>query len=222
MIDTGNGKSFAGTIFGASSTVGHSSKSETDEVTAHDCGNGCFYVDTPGFDDTNEDVEKNITKLTTIMWNPQAYRIHPGKLRDGEEYEEQDHSPGANFIRIITIGILDPHETKCRPSYYSCCNGERGSPGCDYKCCDNNPGFVCCRKGDDGCMIGHKCCNSANGIRERPQRCCPVCEDCSEDLNLDRCKKVCRNCKEIQSAITGCITTSHDFELDVSPINSWA
>ncbi|RHZ55689.1 hypothetical protein Glove_411g30 [Diversispora epigaea] len=36
----GNGKSFAGRIFGATTIVGHSTNSETDEVTVHYCGNG--------------------------------------------------------------------------------------------------------------------------------------------------------------------------------------
>ncbi|CAG8532768.1 8240_t:CDS:2 [Diversispora eburnea] len=51
---TGNGKIFTGTIFGASTIVGHKTTSKTDEVAVHDCGNGRFYVDTFGFDDSDE------------------------------------------------------------------------------------------------------------------------------------------------------------------------
>ncbi|CAG8488976.1 9661_t:CDS:2 [Racocetra fulgida] len=80
---TGNGKSFTGTIFGAQGAkVGNSAHSVTTDVTVYDLGNDNFYVDTPGFDDSNENnsydetarlifralLEKNVSKITTILW----------------------------------------------------------------------------------------------------------------------------------------------------------
>ncbi|GBB97378.1 hypothetical protein RclHR1_02980017 [Rhizophagus clarus] len=80
--NTGNGKSFTATIFGAQNAkIGNSSKSETDTITVYDI-NGGFYIDTPGFDDSDEDkddegtvrsiylkmVEKEIRDLTTVLW----------------------------------------------------------------------------------------------------------------------------------------------------------
>ncbi|CAG8520976.1 5308_t:CDS:2 [Ambispora gerdemannii] len=80
---TGNGKSFTGTIFGAQDAeVGNGTKSKTEKVTFHDIGNSSFYVDTPGFDDSDEDkddaetvrlifrtmVDKKIRNITTILW----------------------------------------------------------------------------------------------------------------------------------------------------------
>ncbi|CAG8630686.1 11179_t:CDS:2 [Ambispora gerdemannii] len=80
---TGNGKSFTGTIFGArDAEIGNDTKSKTEKVTFHNIGNGSFYVDTPGFDDSNEDkgddetvhsifrtmVNKKIRNITTILW----------------------------------------------------------------------------------------------------------------------------------------------------------
>ncbi|CAG8594688.1 7996_t:CDS:2 [Paraglomus brasilianum] len=80
---TGLGKSFTATIFGAKGVkVGHSTKSETDEVTFYDIGNGSFYVDTPGFNDSNEEKtddetvrsilremqDRKISNITTILW----------------------------------------------------------------------------------------------------------------------------------------------------------
>ncbi|RHZ64623.1 hypothetical protein Glove_321g39 [Diversispora epigaea] len=484
---TGNGKSFTGTVFGAPTKVGHSTTSETDDVTVNDCGNGRFYVDTPGFDDSDENkgdtettrvilrtmVDENIKKLITILWfvvpdnrataslhrqarfieslaqyyegnvwdnviivhkgdkieqgpydaakqiaqnfyegkhkkppgndkdllkntshfkillfeslpaddlrregnftsdrlnesgiykkseperilavyaslmkehlehpipltfqkfkckkcpedtdprladakchlegefihsekekmihrgvvtlkHPKGTywrhieakenyhtepatrfhttsRLHPGRLCGGEEYESKDRSLGANLLRIATLNIVDPYDVKSKPYYYSCCGGERGSSGCSYKCCDRNPGctsvFTCCQSDNSGCINGHKCCNkparstgcrerykccqsleqctkfyeccdSKNGskgckefytccnklVEEAPQGCYPVCEDCSNDLNSTGCKKVCKNCKEIQSEIIGCVTTSHDFGPDAPQNYSW-
>ncbi|GBB97380.1 hypothetical protein RclHR1_02980019 [Rhizophagus clarus] len=80
--NTGNGKSFTATIFGAQSVkIGHSSKSETDSITIYAIKGG-FYIDTPGFDDSdeykNDDetvrsifrkmMEAKIQDITTILW----------------------------------------------------------------------------------------------------------------------------------------------------------
>ncbi|CAG8789672.1 9012_t:CDS:2 [Cetraspora pellucida] len=79
---TGNGKSFTGAIFGAQSIkVGNSAQSVTTEVTVYDIGDDNVYVDTPGFDDSNESnddeiarlifralLNKEIHKITTILW----------------------------------------------------------------------------------------------------------------------------------------------------------
>lgn len=80
--NTGNGKSFTATIFGAQNVkIGHSTKSETQTITVYGIKGG-FYIDTPGFDDSDEDkgddetvrsiylkmVEKGIQNLTTILW----------------------------------------------------------------------------------------------------------------------------------------------------------
>ncbi|RIA97790.1 hypothetical protein C1645_813666 [Glomus cerebriforme] len=81
--NTGNGKSFTATVFGAQNVIiGHSSKSQTDTITIHKIKNGGFYIDTPGFDDSDEDkgdddtvrsifrkmFKEKIQKLTTILW----------------------------------------------------------------------------------------------------------------------------------------------------------
>ncbi|CAB4415871.1 unnamed protein product [Rhizophagus irregularis] len=80
--NTGNGKSFTATIFGAQNVkIGHTTKSETQTITVYDIKGG-FYIDTPGLDDSDEDknddetvrliylkmVEKGIRNLTTILW----------------------------------------------------------------------------------------------------------------------------------------------------------
>ncbi|CAG8528478.1 7671_t:CDS:2 [Ambispora leptoticha] len=79
---TGNGKSFTGTILGAQTRVGSTSNSETNQVSIHPCGNDRFYIDTPGFDDSDENVDdantaravlksmadQQIHKLNTILW----------------------------------------------------------------------------------------------------------------------------------------------------------
>jgi len=53
--DTGNGKSTTAAVFGAENPgIGGSSKSETSEVTIHPIRNGGFYIDTPGFNDSDE------------------------------------------------------------------------------------------------------------------------------------------------------------------------
>ncbi|CAB4489888.1 unnamed protein product [Rhizophagus irregularis] len=80
--NTGNGKSFTATIFGAQNVkIGHSSKSETDTITIYGIKGG-FYIDTPGFDDSdeykNDDetvrsifrkmMEAKIQDITTILW----------------------------------------------------------------------------------------------------------------------------------------------------------
>ncbi|CAG8594710.1 7997_t:CDS:2, partial [Paraglomus brasilianum] len=81
--ETGLGKSFTATVFGAKGVkVGHSTESETDKVTFYDIGNGSFYVDTPGFNDSDEEKsddetvrlilremqDRKISKITTILW----------------------------------------------------------------------------------------------------------------------------------------------------------
>ncbi|CAG8749407.1 1580_t:CDS:2, partial [Racocetra fulgida] len=62
--------------------VGHSTNSETEEVTVHDIGNETFYIDTSGFDDSDENkndeenkrlifqkmLDSGISKITTILW----------------------------------------------------------------------------------------------------------------------------------------------------------
>ncbi|CAG8632312.1 18425_t:CDS:2 [Dentiscutata erythropus] len=80
---TGNGKSFTGTIFGArDAIVGNSSSSQTTKVTVYDIGDSNFYVDTPGFDDSDEAksdddiarlifrtlLDEEIYSITTILW----------------------------------------------------------------------------------------------------------------------------------------------------------
>ncbi|CAG8499668.1 42616_t:CDS:2 [Gigaspora margarita] len=80
---TGNGKSLTGNIFGArDAKVGNLSTSQTSKVTIYDIGNDNFYVDTPGFDDSDEtkcddDIarlifralsDKKIYSITTILW----------------------------------------------------------------------------------------------------------------------------------------------------------
>ncbi|CAG8537100.1 1109_t:CDS:2 [Dentiscutata heterogama] len=80
---TGNGKSFTGTIFGAQDAkVGNSSSSQTTKVTVYDIGDSNFYVDTPGFDDSDETksdydtarlifrtlLDKEVHNITTILW----------------------------------------------------------------------------------------------------------------------------------------------------------
>ncbi|POG80572.1 hypothetical protein GLOIN_2v1513485, partial [Rhizophagus irregularis DAOM 181602=DAOM 197198] len=79
--DTGNGKSFTANIFGANAKVGDTSISETDEITIYNIKGG-FYIDTPGFNDTDEEkkdektvhliflkmMESNIQNITTILW----------------------------------------------------------------------------------------------------------------------------------------------------------
>ncbi|CAG8551347.1 13626_t:CDS:2 [Racocetra fulgida] len=47
--------------------IGHLAKSETDKVTVHDIGNRSFYVDTPGFDDSDEDMSDSETKPTASL-----------------------------------------------------------------------------------------------------------------------------------------------------------
>ncbi|CAI2165842.1 18523_t:CDS:2 [Funneliformis geosporum] len=81
--NTGNGKSFTATIFGAKDVrIGHSTKSETDTITVHNIKDGGFYIDTPGFDDSDEHkddedtkrsiffkmMESGIENITTILW----------------------------------------------------------------------------------------------------------------------------------------------------------
>ncbi|CAG8545747.1 4387_t:CDS:2 [Funneliformis mosseae] len=81
--NTGNGKSFTATIFGAKNVkIGHSTKSETDTISIHNTKDGDFYIDTPGFDDSNEHkddeqtkrsiffkmMEAGIENITTILW----------------------------------------------------------------------------------------------------------------------------------------------------------
>ncbi|RIB15034.1 hypothetical protein C2G38_2039681 [Gigaspora rosea] len=80
---TGTGKSFTGNIFGARNIkIGNSAHSVTKEVTIYDIENGNFYVDTPGFDDSDEKksddetarlifralLDKGIYHITTILW----------------------------------------------------------------------------------------------------------------------------------------------------------
>ncbi|CAI2167283.1 18524_t:CDS:2 [Funneliformis geosporum] len=81
--NTGNGKSFTATIFGAKDVrIGHSTKSETDTITVHNIKDGGFYIDTPGFDDSDEhkddeDIKRSmffkmmdagIENITTVLW----------------------------------------------------------------------------------------------------------------------------------------------------------
>ncbi|RHZ61907.1 hypothetical protein Glove_345g57 [Diversispora epigaea] len=81
--NTGNGKSFTATVFGARNVrIGHSSESETDTITIHPIEKGGFYVDTPGLDDSHEEkdddgtkrsiflkmLELNIRNITTVLW----------------------------------------------------------------------------------------------------------------------------------------------------------
>ncbi|CAG8503900.1 12209_t:CDS:2 [Dentiscutata erythropus] len=80
---TGTGKSFTGNVFGARGVkVENSSRSGTKEVTIYDIEDGNFYVDTPGFDDSDESknddettrlifralLDKGIDHITTILW----------------------------------------------------------------------------------------------------------------------------------------------------------
>ncbi|CAG8636911.1 14209_t:CDS:2, partial [Ambispora leptoticha] len=79
----GEWKSLTATIFGAQNVrIGHSTKSETDKITIHNIKGG-FYIDTPGFDDSDEDkndeetvfsislkiLETKIQNITTILWS---------------------------------------------------------------------------------------------------------------------------------------------------------
>ncbi|RHZ75619.1 hypothetical protein Glove_212g115 [Diversispora epigaea] len=80
--NTGLGKSFTATIFGAEDAkVGDSSESETRKITIHNIDGG-FYIDTPGFDDSDDDkgdeetvrliffamYKAGINEITTILW----------------------------------------------------------------------------------------------------------------------------------------------------------
>ncbi|CAG8745850.1 9277_t:CDS:2, partial [Dentiscutata erythropus] len=85
--------------FGANSEVGHSTNSKTKGTIVHDCGNGRSYVDTRGFDDSDEKkddaeiareilrkiVDNHIKKLTTILWFvlPDNRATHSLKLQAG-------------------------------------------------------------------------------------------------------------------------------------------
>ncbi|CAG8436321.1 3040_t:CDS:2 [Diversispora eburnea] len=102
--NTGNGKSFTATIFGAQNVkIGHTSKSETHTITIYPI-NGGFYIDTPGFDDSDEKksdddnkrsiflnmLELNIQNITTVLWFVES------DIRAKASYERQ-----ARFIESL-------------------------------------------------------------------------------------------------------------------------
>ncbi|CAG8542778.1 6235_t:CDS:2 [Diversispora eburnea] len=148
--------------------------------------------------------------------NSGSSKIHTGSLRSGEEYETRDHGAGANALRIFTFGIVDLHDTKRNPSYYSCCGGSKDSSGCTTKssCCDRNPGceliYTCCQRSGEGCINGHRCCNKPDksiGCKER-YKCCQALERCT---NLYECcnKKVGENgCEEFYTCCNRAVKES--------------
>ncbi|CAG8756765.1 5425_t:CDS:2, partial [Racocetra fulgida] len=80
---TGNGKSFTAGVFGAKNArEGNQAESLTQETTIYDCENRYIYIDTPGFDDSDEAkgddetarnilremVNFGISELATVLW----------------------------------------------------------------------------------------------------------------------------------------------------------
>ncbi|CAG8506252.1 7558_t:CDS:2 [Funneliformis mosseae] len=81
--NTGTGKSFTATFFGAKNVkIGRSTNSEINEVTIYNIKDGGFYIDTPGLDASHENtndekikrsiffkmMEEGIENITTILW----------------------------------------------------------------------------------------------------------------------------------------------------------
>ncbi|RUP44008.1 hypothetical protein BC936DRAFT_150080 [Jimgerdemannia flammicorona] len=66
--DTGNGKSFTATVFGATAEVGHGPSSMTNKVKVHRCVDNRFvYIDTPGFNDSNPDKADQDTARSILI-----------------------------------------------------------------------------------------------------------------------------------------------------------
>ncbi|RHZ58307.1 hypothetical protein Glove_374g42 [Diversispora epigaea] len=174
-----------------------------------------------------ETASKYHINSTQILIHKKSGRssIHTGMFCDGEEYETRDHSASANTLRIITIGIVDRHDKKRKPSYYSCCGGDKSSPGCTTKsvCCDEDQGcklvFTCCQENGIGCKEGFQCCDKPVGdigCKERYkccqdlERCTNLYECCKKKVGDNGCEEFYTCCKRSANEPQGCYPVCED------------